>query len=156
MMKGSTDAEIIEGLEKRASARRDELARSWLKADEVNIMLGSAAGCSDQLATLLRRKGQLLGAWWSTDRTYRYPPWQFRPDGQPAEQVAEILRLLREERGMKSADRPTSGWNEMEWFLCPHVLLDGSSPSEVMAANPERVLEIAIAQFVEDSDAGGF
>lgn len=106
-----------------AAARRIELARNWLTASQVNALLGSDVGDASELVNLRRREGYLLGAWAPGERSYRYPPWQFRPDGQPLQQLKEILRLLREAGGMTSTDGRTSGWKDVEWFLVPHVLL---------------------------------
>ena len=72
------------------------------------------------------------------------------------ERVAEILRLLRGEGGMAGEDGWSSGWEEVEWFLVPHVLLDGRSPAELLIENTELVPEVATRQFVADSNGGGF
>jgi hypothetical protein len=45
---------------------------------------------------------------------------------------------------------------EVEWFLTPHVLLDGESPVEVLQQDPQAVLEVARIEFIEDSKSGGF
>lgn len=138
-------------LDERAAQRRRQLAQDWWVASEVSANLGSAAGNTSQLATQRRREGQLLGVWVSNERCYRYPPWQFHPDGQPVSQMAEILRLLREPGGMASADRRTSGWQEVEWFYVPHRLLDDLPPHEVLPDDPDRVLDAATRQFAGDS-----
>jgi hypothetical protein len=139
-----------------AAARRQQLAALWLAAAQVSAQLGSDAGNASQLATTRRKAGQLLGAWVPSERAYRYPTFQFRPDGQPVWQLAEILQLLREQGGMGSGERRSSGWEEVEWFLSPHVQLDGRPPAELLVADPDRVLRVAQLQFVEDADAGGF
>lgn len=139
-----------------AAVRRAELAREWLVASQVSAMLGSEAGNGSQLATQRRLAGQLLGAWVPSERAYRYPPWQFGPDGQPVEPLAEILGILREQGRMAADNRRTSGWKEIEWFLSPHTLLDGEKPADLLTTDPDKVLKIAVEQFVEEDDAGGF
>jgi len=139
-----------------AAQRRLDLAQGWLLASAVSQQLGSSASNSSVMANQRRRDGDLLGVWIPSERAYRYPPWQFDRDGQPFPQLKEILDLLRGPGGMASSDRRTSGWQEVEWFMSPHALLEGSRPYEVLRDDPERILEIATEQFVEDADAGGF
>lgn len=143
-------------LDELAAARRIELARDWLKPRQVSTLITNEVADERELVTLRRRESHLLGAWVPSERCYRYPPWQFRADGQPVPQLKEILHLLRGSGGMASADGRTSGWEEVQWFLVPHVLLDGHSPAEVLNIDPDRVLEIVTIQFVTDSNAGGF
>lgn len=86
--------------------------------------------------------------------SYRYPPWQFRLDGRPVDQLTEILAVLRdfgpfprEVNGL----RRTIGWGDAEWFLSPHALLDGATPASTLGANPARVLRTAHVEFESDS-----
>lgn len=134
-----------------AERRRAGLAAQWLSAAQVSLMLGSRLGQDGQHASHLRRAGQLLGVYVSRPvASYRYPTWQFRLDGQPVEKFAEILRVLRgfgpfiRERG---GLRRTTGWGEVEWFLAPHALLDGSPPAAVLTTSSSRVLLVAQIEF---------
>lgn len=151
--------EITSTMEKpsqTAAKRRADMASRWLTAAQVSEQLGSSAENGSQAATQRRKVGAILGVWVPSERAYRYPNWQFKLDGQPVWQMAEILRLLRENGGMAKTERRTSGWSETEWFLTPHVLLDDRPPAEMLIAEPDRVLKAARTQFEEDNDAGGF
>jgi len=44
----------------------------------------------------------------------------------------------------------TSDWDEVEWFLSPHVLLDGGAPAGTLTAGPVRVLRAALIEVVND------
>lgn len=139
-----------------AAARRLELGGSWLTAAQVSALLGSQAANKSQAATVRRVAGEILGAWAPQEKAFRHPPWQFAEDGQPHPEMKRILQLLRNEGGMASVGRRTSGWKETEWFMAPHALLNGARPAELMQAEPGKVLEAAVEQFERNSDAGGF
>lgn len=134
-----------------AAARRDELARQWLSASDVNLKLRASSHSCPLAASELRRGGQLLAVYIAHPRpSYRYPTWQFTPDGQPVLHLAEILAILRDfgpfDRESGSLRR-TTGWGEVEWFLSPHALLDGASPAEMLQAHSARVLLTACIEF---------
>ncbi|WP_234458247.1 hypothetical protein [Stenotrophomonas sp. S39] len=134
-----------------ACSKREALAEEWPSADQVSATLGPQPGRGGLLATELRRAGKLLAVYVEVpEPSYRFPTWQFRPDGQPIEQLAEILTVLRgalpflcEPDGL----RRTTGWGEVEWFLSPHVLLDGDVPASTLGTDPVRVLHAARTEF---------
>lgn len=143
-------------LAERAAGRRQELAQQWLTASGVSELLGSRADNGSEMANKLRRGGQLLGVWVPSERGYRYPTWQFR-NGEPEPLMPQILEVLRERGRMWTGDRRTSGWKEAEWFIAPNMLLDGWAPDALLARGEgKRVLEAAITQFEDETDAGGF
>jgi hypothetical protein len=37
-----------------------------------------------------------------------------------------------------------------EWFLSPHVLLDGATPAAALSDNPARVLHAALVEFSDN------
>lgn len=133
-----------------AAGLRDALAAQWLTASQVDDQL-SAQPPDGQRASDLRIKGLLLGVYVSQPApSYRYPPWQFRPDGQPVGYLSEILAVLqgsgtfaREPGGL----RRSTGWGEVEWFLSPHSLLGGEAPNQALAIAPWRVLQVAQIEF---------
>ncbi len=138
-----------------AAAKRQILAEEWLSATDATARINSSPSFQGRSASQLRRTGQLLGVYVSQPTScYRYPTWQFRPDGQLVDHLAEIMSVLRdfgpflrEPEGL----RRTTGWGEVEWFLSPHVLLDGDSPAAVLTADPARVLRAARLEFESDS-----
>jgi len=137
-----------------ARARRDELAAQWLCASDVCVQLGTTPCSSVSDVSQLRREGQLLGVYLAHPHpSYRYPTWQFSPDGRPVGQLAEILTVLREFGPFDRESgglRRTTGWGEVEWFLCRHALLDGLSPAELLQSDPARVLRAARIEFMCD------
>lgn len=146
---GITERQIND-LHAAAAAKRARLASHWPTAAEVSRAMGSTAGNASHLATKLRREGKLLGVYMlSPTHHYRFPSWQFRADGQPVDWFAEILGVLREQGPFLDADRRTTGWGEVEWFMSPHVLLDDQPPEDVLATDPARVLAAAQAEFGE-------
>ncbi|MCF3468842.1 metallophosphoesterase [Stenotrophomonas maltophilia] len=134
-----------------AAARRDELSREWLDATQVSSRLGRSPESGGNHASQLRRAGQLLGVYVEHPLPgYRYPLWQFRPDGHPVDHLAETLMVLREfgpfEREPEGLRR-TTGWGEVEWFMSPHALLGGATPAAVLTDDPARVLRAAQIEF---------
>lgn len=134
-----------------AAVQRQALAAQWLTAAQVSADLGSQAANGSHRASQLRRDGQLLGVYVShPSPSYRYPTWQFHRPGEVVYLMPEILRVLREfgpfEREPEGLRR-TTGWGEVEWFLTPHALLDGAAPAEVLATDPEGVLQAARTEF---------
>lgn len=117
-------------------AAQRRLAQGWLLASTVSELMGSNASNASVMANQRRREGDLLGVWIPSERAYRYPPWQFDHEGQPVPQLGQVLALLRGPGGMGSTDRHTSGWQEVEWFMSPHALLEGSRPYEVLRDDP--------------------
>src|SRR5690606_17163062 len=116
-----------------AAAKRAELSRNWPTAAQVIRSTGTPAANPNDLATPMRRSGQLLGVYlFDPIHHYRYPSWQFQPDGQPVEHFAEILAIMREYGTYLDENGRTTGWGEVEWFLSPHVLLDGAPPCDVL------------------------
>ena len=118
--------------------------------------MGARPDVAGRLANEERCAGRLLAVWILEEDGYRFPPWQFcsRTDGivTPIPEMAEILQLLREHRGVIDGGRRTSGWNEIEWFMTPHIDLDGATPIEMLSEHPSAVLEAAREEFLEDPD----
>lgn len=136
--------------EQAASAKRTALASDWPTAAQVSQSLGSTAENGSQYATKLRREGKLLGVYMvSPHHHYRFPLWQFGLNGQPVDQFAEILSVLREQGPFLDSSRRTTGWGEVEWFISPHVLLNDATPAEQLANDPTKVLAAAQAEFGE-------
>lgn len=134
-----------------AAAHREARAAQWLSAAQVSTQLGSLATSGSYRASQLRRAGKLLGGYVRyPEPSYRYPTWQFGPNCQPIDHLTDILRVLRDygpfKRELKDLNR-TTGWGEVEWFLSPNVLLDGSPPAEVLATDPASVLQAVRSEF---------
>lgn len=138
-----------------AAAARQALAAQWLSAAQVSHGLGSHAPNGSRSVSQLRRAGKFLGVYVTNPSpSYRYPNWQFLPSGQPVNHLAEILAVLREfgpfEHELSGLRRSTC-WGEVEWFLSPHSMLDGATPSKILASDPCRVLRAACVEFQGES-----
>lgn len=137
-----------------ASERRAELSRDWPTAEQVDEKLLETLGAR---ATELRKSGQLLAVYLTEPHHhFRFPRWQFQPDGPPVAHFAEILSILREFGPYLDQNGRTTGLGETEWFHSPHVLLDDGRPSDMLGTEPQRVLDAARVEYIEENDAGGF
>lgn len=134
-----------------AALGRDALAAQWLSAVQVSIQLSLRPLGRARRAGQLRREGKLLAVYIANPvPSYRYPTWQFSPDGQPVRNLAQMLRIMRSLGPFQRESndlRRTTGWGEVEWFLSPHALLNGQSPSTVLATDPAGVLLAARTEF---------
>lgn len=138
----SSISEMLEA----AAAKRVELSNRWPTAAQVGPH-----------ATEQRKSGQLLGVYLTEPHHhFRYPVWQFQPDGQPVAHFAEILSIIREDGPYLDKEGRTTGWGEVEWFLSGHVLLNGECPADVLQHDPKAVLEAARVEYIEEGNLGGF
>ncbi|MFP3554629.1 hypothetical protein SB861_28545 [Paraburkholderia sp. SIMBA_049] len=97
--------------------------------------------------TGMRRGGMLLGVWSAPRGCFLYPDFQFDDDGRLIPEISLLLRIL-------PAENDDSGWRRAFWLYSPHALLDGSTPSEIFALDPLRILEVADAEFNTSPDSG--
>lgn len=124
-----------------AKASRERSRVGWLTAEAAQSLLRS-----EWSITELCGKGELLKVWCPELRVYFYPDWQFYPQGHPVPLMRELLTLLRGPEGVSV--RPlTSGWEEVEWFLAPHELLEGLTPAARLRSSPASVLRAAQSDF---------
>jgi len=99
----------------------------------------------------LARDGQVLSVWVREVGEYRCPDFQFDEQGHLISQMKPLLVLLRGPNGLADEENQ-SGWLEVEWLYCPHVLLEGRSPAECFPTDPEAVLAAAQEEFSEGID----
>lgn len=99
----------------------------------------------------LTDSGSVLGVWLPEEGAFFYPKWQLTPSGDPIPGLGELLWLLRGLYGVVEGER-TSGWEEVEWLVAPHVLLGGNSPSTMLVTDPDLVLHVARQEFSSWSD----
>jgi hypothetical protein len=97
--------------------------------------------------TGMRLGGMLLGVWSAPRECFIYPDFQFDNDGRLIPEISMLLRIL-------PAEDDDSGWRRAFWLYSPHALLDGSTPSEIFALDPLRILEVANAEFNTSPDSG--
>jgi|GEM_PF-1602701 len=88
-----------------------------------------------QTAADLRKAKRLFGvrAGWS----WRYPKFQFDCAPGIHSEMRSILTKLPDEHG----------WNRLQWFLAPHILLNGETPLEVWSRDRSRVVLAACSEY---------
>jgi hypothetical protein len=133
--------ETSSDLAKVSASRRAELAQTYLSEPAVQTLLGIDA---TSLEAMRDEKG-VLGVWHEPANAWIYPDFQFDKSGL-IEQMPRLLAVY--DRYYSHVWKNT--WSIVEWFLSPHVLLDGCRPMDVMATNPQRVLRAAQVEFWED------
>lgn len=141
MISEPAPSEPPEDLARAAAARRSELAQTYLTGQTVQVLLGIDAAT----LTAWREDKRLLGVWHEPIKAWLYPDFQF--DGN--ELVKQMPRLLTVYDRYYSHIWENT-WSIVEWFLSPHILLDGCRPMDMMATNPQRVLRVAQVEFWED------
>jgi hypothetical protein len=123
------------------------LEKKWPDGKRVAELAGAQIGANpNQYAARLRAQGSLLGVWSTPDRSYVHPDFQFDRLGKVRPEVAELLAILpdKDDRG---------GWQRAFWLYSPHALLEGRTPADVFANQPERVIEVARREFTGGQDA---
>lgn len=147
----------INDLYETAAAKRVRLSADWPTAAQVGMAMGIDADDASQFVTEFRKQGALLGVYMTEPRHHwRYPTWQFDQSHRPIERLAGILAILRKYGNYLDDQGRTTGWGEVEWFRSAHVLLDDRPPYEVVQEDPDAVLDAARAEYVKDSNEGGF
>lgn len=134
--------------------RRDPLARARLRGLQVRERLLEAEGgtlTAEEAAALLgvtrqaidnrRKRGGLLGVQLGR-RGYRYPAWQFTPDG--------ILPGLGQ---IRTALRDYSPWIQLAFLLNENAWLEGRRPLDLMRMGEIAPVIEAAEQYGEQSAA---
>ena len=93
-----------------------------------------------QAVDLRRQKGQLV-AWRTSEKRWRFPVWQFGPDGRPLEGLADCI----------AATELDNEWNAMIFFLSPAESLGGLRPLDLL---PDGRVSQAVA-YAERYDRHG-
>jgi hypothetical protein len=120
-------------------ARRNAAAREALIAEfgllssaDVAARAGSRAKNKASLANRWKQEGKILSVP-HQGSTY-YPAFQFDEEGKPYPAVAGVLAALGE--GL-------SEWGMALWFAGAYGSLDGRRPVDLLASQPDRVVEAA-------------
>ncbi|BBX16265.1 hypothetical protein [Mycolicibacterium duvalii] len=104
-----------------------------LTSTEAGRRMGSKSTAPRNLAAAVRRDKALLAI--ARGRQTLFPGFQFGADGRPL----PVIRALRE-----LADE--AGWSEsavVQWLCAPTTYLDELRPVDLLAGQPERVLDAA-------------
>lgn len=142
---GSSESAPDEGGSERglqlARERRDALltAEKWINAPTVHLQQGGRADSqgSNNTASRLRRRGELLGAW--NGREFLHPTFQFHPDtGRLMPEMKTLLAILPKDR---------SGWRQAFWLFQRHAQIDGARPADLFQRDPDGVIKAARSDF---------
>ena len=145
----------IPGESSRASSHdasiefRDWLfANNWSDDNQLAGRMEAQPGVDAKHAlTEMRRGGMLLGVWSTLRRCFLYPDFQFDRTGRLIREVSLLQAIL-------PAAGDDGGWRRAFWLYSPHSLLDGSTPSEIFAADPLQLIEVAKAEFEAPPHSG--
>lgn len=117
-MREDLPKDTLASIQARAAA-----SATWLDATTFEGLLNSGSYPRPD-ARAAQAVWRRLGVWSPERDAYLYPPWQLDPSRTLLSCIAEILSLLRGPYGV-AAGEPTSGWEEAEWLISPHALLEG-------------------------------
>lgn len=123
------------------ATRRMELAQNYLSGKATQALLG----IDSPTLTAWRKERRLLAVWHKPDQQWIYPDFQFDRAGL-IEQMPALLAVY--ERYYSHVW--TNTWRIVEWFMAPHLLLDGARPMEMISKDPQLVLRIAQIEFLQD------
>ena len=132
---------LAESQDAAVAAQNELLARGWPTSAEVSHANGSQFDNPAQWAKNKRHAGELLGVWSPAENTWRYPDFQFLPDGRLNPRVKELLSALALHPDFK-ADKDIGGWHRAFW-------LHGATWA---LAGPDGQPRVAAEVFLEDPD----
>lgn len=124
------------------AAQEELLARGWPTPAEVGRANGSQLDDPARWAKNKCDAGELLGVWSPAENMWRYPDFQFLPNGCLNPRVKELLNALELHPDFK-ADKDRDGWHRAFW-------LHGATRG---LAGPDGSPRIAAEVFLEDPDA---
>lgn len=120
----------------RPEVTAPDLWRHWPDSVAVGRLLGGSKRSPAGLATRMRRKGSLLGVCSPAENRIRFPPCQIH-DSRVLPVIQNLLPLLPEGSG--------SGWIKAFWLYSANKMLSGQLPADLLADQPEAVLDAARA-----------
>lgn len=122
-------------------ARRNAEARSALlnefgalRSQQIADLAGSQASNRAATANRWRTENRVVAVPWRDELLY--PGFQFTAEGRPYPAVKRALEWLR-------SDPQTSDWQAALWFAAPTGWLGGRRPVDVLADDPDAVVQAA-------------
>jgi hypothetical protein len=137
----STDTELQDV--KARQERRNADARSAL-LDEfgalTSLEVASRAGDTEaaDLASRWKEEGRVFGV--TVQERFLFPAFQFDSQGQPLPAIARVLEVLSPSRGE---------WPVALWFISASGWLGGRRPVDLLASEPDEVIEAALQEAAE-------
>ena len=125
---------VLEQARHNAAARTAFLREfETASSSDVADLYGSEAQNRAALAQSWREKRRIFAV--PTSAGFRFPLFQFQPDGRPKPQLAPILKEL-DEAGLRN-------WEVALWFAGALASLEDARPVDLLDEQPERVLDAA-------------
>lgn len=108
---------------------------SWFDSVSVGKRLAPLHAEPETVADQARLEERLFAVW-DGDR-FRFPAFQFTPDGSPLEATAALIQVLPRDQDGKV------GLDAALWAYTPDAALDNLSPAELFTRDPSRVVLLA-------------
>lgn len=137
---------VLPSREEAGRQRRERLLQKeeWYSSEQVHAIVrgGSKATNVSQTAAELRRKRRLLGV--SVAGQYKHPAVQFDADeGRVLPVMQKLLEIMPAAMGE---------WASVNWLFQGRKSLDSRRPADVLASNPEGVLQAARDDFAPSAE----
>ena len=125
---------------RRNAAAREELISEFglLSSADVASLAGSRAKNKASLANRWKQEGRIFSV--PHEGSVQFPAFQFDREGRPHEAVAGVLRIL----GSKISE-----WGLGLWFTAANGWLGGKRPVDLLAGEPDRVVDAAEREATE-------
>ena len=121
----------IEQVKMNAAARTQFLEHhETYSSSDIARINGSTATNKAALASGWRTKGKIFAMDYKGKQ--RYPVFQFDNEGKPRKVMADVIKLFDEEN---------KGWQLALWFTNPNAVLNGKMPVEIIASQPESIID---------------
>ena len=124
-----------------AATYRAARAQKYLSSQTAQAVLG----IDSTMLTAWRKERRLLAVWHRPANDWLYPDFQFE-DGSLIKEVPDLLAVYESYYSHVWSNT----WSIVEWYMSPHLLLDGARPAEVLAKDPQKVIAVARAEFLQD------
>ncbi len=122
---------VIEQVKMNAAARTQFLEHyETYSSSDINQINGSTATNKAALASGWRSKGKIFAIDYRGKQLY--PAFQFDNQGKPRKVMAKVIKLFDEEN---------KGWQLALWFTNPNAVLNGKMPVEIIASQPESIVD---------------
>jgi len=103
-----------------------------LDSTTVGMRIDAASNDPKSVASQARKERKIFAGW--NGHHYRYPAFQFEPNGGPRPKTEQLIEVLPTEMdGMIGNDA-------VLWVFSPDHAFDGKTPAELFPLEPDRVI----------------
>lgn len=103
-----------------------------LDSATVGMRIDASSNDPKSVASQARKEGKIFAGW--NGQHYRYPAFQFAPNGGPRAKTGQLVEALPKERD------GTIGNDAVLWVFSPDHAFDGKTPAELFPHEPDRVI----------------